>query len=451
MGTALTFQPRFGKYLLLKRIARGGMADIFRALVFGAEGFQKVVAIKRMLSHLSSDHQFVDMFINEARLCSHLNHANIVQLHDFGIIDEMLYHCMEYVQGATVADIVQALESHGRPAPIAETCKIFADALYGLDQAHRQKDRSGEPLDIIHRDISPTNLLVSWDGQVKIVDFGIAKATLLSSHTASGMLKGKFRYMSPEQAAGESLDQRSDIFSLGICMYEMLTLSDVFPEITGQPLLDTVRQARIDPPRSRNPEIPEALEAVMQKALARDPARRHAGAAEMRDQIELFLFEAGLRTSTASLARLMDELFHGRIEAEQKQIAREVREADRARTEPSAAGVSTMIVGQDQLPGGWELYPRDEKPEDTVEVEDEDRTRTDASGPQVDEPWIWEDDEPARDHQREPATPHARTVLDGKPLGTHEEEQDPEAERDTAFGSRPIPSAPDDDDTTETG
>jgi serine/threonine-protein kinase len=431
MGTAMTFQPRFGKYLLLKRIAKGGMAEIFRALAFGAEGFCRVVAIKRMLPHLSADPEFVDMFITEAKLTAQLSHANIVHMYDFGIIDDMLYHCMEYVQGTTLADIIQALKARGWPAPIPASCTLFTEALYGLDHAHRLKDRSGAAQNLIHRDITPSNLLVSWDGQVKIVDFGIARATHLRHHTVGNLVKGKLRYLSPEQATGKLLDQRTDIYSLGICMYELLTLSPLVPDLTEQQMLESISQAQITPARQRNPAIPEELDALVHKALAATPQQRFESAAHMRDALEEFQFQSRVRASPAALARLMQDLFRGRIEAESQQIAKETAVdgggpslAD-AQVAQSRA-LKTMIVKADQLPANWELYPDGEQddPEDTADLAEPapappaalplEQFDTQEEPGQQDEPLIWADDAPDGSHPTPLSMPQVRTVFDAK-------------------------------------
>ena len=347
------------------------MAEIFRALVFGAEEFTKVVAIKRILPHLSSDHEFVDMFIAEAKLTSQLDHANIVHLFDFGIVEDRLYHAMEYVQGTTVADFIQALQSAKRPAPIPEVCNIIIEALYGLDRAHRQTDQDGNPLSLIHRDLTPSNLLVSWEGQVKIVDFGIAKAASLRHHTAAGTVKGKFRYMSPEQAHGKLLDQRTDLFSLAICFYEMLTLSQLYPEDAGVQGIARAQAAQFALPRQRNPAIPHAIEEILLKALAKNPNERYESAAAMRDALEELMFDVGLRSSNASLAHMMTEMFKGRIQSEQEQIAKEISHSKPIKSDPSAtqpAGVKTVVLKEADLPAGWELYP-ESKPEDTAKVD----------------------------------------------------------------------------------
>jgi serine/threonine protein kinase len=348
----------FGRYLLLRRIAKGGMAEIHRAVAFGEEGFAKRVALKRMLPELTKDPKFVDMFINEAKLAASLNHANIVQLHEFGCIDDRLYLAMEYVHGLNVSEIVSQMRRIGQPVPIGPACFITAEALYGLDHAHRLADRQGQPQQVIHRDVSPSNLIVSFDGHVKIADFGIAKATQFRGRTRSGVIKGKFKYMSPEQARGQALDQRADLFSLGTCLYKMLTLKDVYVGKSEQSILMQAREGDIRPPREHNPNLPPELEALLLKALNRDRERRFASAAEFRDDLEAFLFKAQLKMFSSDLARFMRDGFADVIRSDERELADEAEWI--ARSQPHAstmaemraaddAEISTMIVDRKQL------------------------------------------------------------------------------------------------------
>ncbi|MBW1811944.1 MAG: serine/threonine protein kinase, partial [Deltaproteobacteria bacterium] len=335
MGTEVTFQPRFGNYLLLKLIAKGGMAEVFRAMAIGPEGFSKLVAVKRILPHLSKDPQYVDMFINEARLAANLIHTNIVQILDFGNINNLLYQSMEYVHGRNLADIIQVLQNLGQPAPCLAACYIFDDALTGLDHAHRKTDGSGKPLNLIHRDMSPHNIMVSYEGGAKIVDFGIAKASQTTVNTAWGVIKGKQEYMSPEQVRGEKLDKRTDIFSMGICFYELLTLTPMYSGAGQMELLSKIGNAEFVKPRKINPNIPEALEAILLKALAVDPDQRYQTAADWIDALNLYLTENNLRFSSSRLlSDFMDHLFHDKIQAEQRAMVEEARLVESIRPGP---------------------------------------------------------------------------------------------------------------------
>ena len=325
MTVLTSTQTSFGQYRLLKRIAQGGMAEIFRALALGSHGLTKLVAIKRMLPQYSSDPRFVEMFINEANLNAKLNHVSIVQIYDFGIIDGTLYLCMEYVQGATLTRIMRTLRKKKHAAPISQICKIFADVLYGLDLAHRQCGPQQERLHIVHRDISPSNLLVSYSGQVKTLDFGIAKAVCSNNHTAEGNVRGKLSYMSPEQAAGKKLDHRTDIYSLGVCFYEMLALSEMYPDCSTKRIVQNIQKGLFEPLAKRNANVPRRLAKIVHKALAKNPSRRYSSAAKMRDDLEKFLFDSGMQQSRSRLSRFMEEHFSKTIVDEQQQIAAEYK------------------------------------------------------------------------------------------------------------------------------
>jgi len=337
--------------VLLKRIAIGGMAEVFRAKAFGAEGFEKLAAVKRMLPHLSSDSQFVDMFINEAKLAANLNHANIVQIYDFGCIDNLYFISMEYVHGKDIADIIRILRDRNLSAPLELACHIFIEVLNGLDYAHRLADPYSTPLDLIHRDMSPHNIILSYEGEVKIADFGIAKATSTTVHTTGGVLKGKYSYMSPEQAHGKLLDHRSDIFSLAICLYELLTLTKMFHAESDLSVLEMVRETKFVRPREVNESIPEELEDIMLKALEKHPDDRYATAGEMRDELERFLFSSNLHFSTAWLAGFMREIFRDDLDQEKDELAEEHEVTQKLRSEARRAAriEEATIAGPDTV------------------------------------------------------------------------------------------------------
>jgi serine/threonine protein kinase len=218
----------FGKYLLLERINVGGMAEVFIAKAFGVEGFERILAIKKILPTMAEDEEFITMFIDEARISVQLNHANVVHIHELGKHDETFYIAMEYVAGRDLRTILERYRRHKEIMPTAQAVFIASKICEGLDYAHRRKDARGQDLDIIHRDVSPQNILISYEGEVKIIDFGIAKAANRSQKTQAGILKGKFGYMSPEQVRGLPIDRRADVFAVGVILYEMLTGEKLF-------------------------------------------------------------------------------------------------------------------------------------------------------------------------------------------------------------------------------
>src|SRR5262245_18293462 len=211
----------FGNYRLVRRIARGGMAEVFLARHLGMEGFERRVAIKRILPHLSEAEEFKSMFLDEARLAAQLTHPNIVHIYDFGRVDEYYFIGMEFVDGVDLGRLIR--HARNRPVPFEFAARIFSDVCSGLHYAHNAVDGEGRPLGLVHRDVTPQNVLVTYDGVVKLVDFGIAKAAWQAGRTRPGVVKGKFAYMSPEQVEGRRLDGRSDVFSAGICLYELIT------------------------------------------------------------------------------------------------------------------------------------------------------------------------------------------------------------------------------------
>lgn len=301
----------YGPYQLLEKIATGGMAEVFMAKRTGVEGFEKVVAVKRILPHLSDNKEFVDMFIDEAKMVAGLAHPNIVQIFDLGKIEKTYYIAMEYVHGRDLRSILRRARERGMRIPLDLTTFIVGKVCLALEYAHRKKDEKGRPMKIVHRDISPQNILISFEGDVKLADFGIAKAASKATSTERGALRGKLLYMSPEQAWGKAMDRRSDLFSLGIVFYEMVTDQKPFVGGTDMSVLEMVRTARIAPPTAVNPKVPPRLEKVMVKALDRDPDARYQDAAEMYRDIERVLHERQPPTALG-LSRFLELLFDPR-------------------------------------------------------------------------------------------------------------------------------------------
>ena len=213
----------FGKYFLLERVNVGGMAEVFRAKTTGVEGFERLVAVKRILPDIAEDEEFVTMFKDEAKIAVQLTHANIAQIFDLGRADGSFYIALEYIHGKDLRAIMNRVRQRADQLPVAFACYVIMKVCEGLDYAHSKHDGAGQFLNLVHRDVSPQNLLVSYEGEVKIIDFGIAKAAGKAGKTQAGILKGKFGYMSPEQILGLEIDRRSDVFGVGICLYELLT------------------------------------------------------------------------------------------------------------------------------------------------------------------------------------------------------------------------------------
>jgi serine/threonine-protein kinase len=266
-----------GKYVVKRKLAEGGMAEIYLATAMGPEGFEKEVVIKRVRTFLADDEGFVQMFIAEARLASRLNHANVVQIFDFDKHDDSYYLAMEYVRGCSLWDLRKRCREKGVAVPPVLVAHIGAQVAAGLHYAHRLKSPDGGLMGLVHRDVTPHNVLLSLDGAVKLTDFGIAKA----GATQSGMLKGKFAYMSPEQARGEEVDARTDVFALGIVLWEMLTGGRLFDGDSDIAVLRSVRESVIASPARLNPEVPEDLDAVLVTALQREPEARFQSAGEL--------------------------------------------------------------------------------------------------------------------------------------------------------------------------
>ena len=315
------FEPEpFGKYFLLDRIAVGGMAEIFRARTYGEGGFEKELVIKRILSHLNENEEFVQMFIEEAKLTVLLQHPAIVQVYDFGKIRDHYYLAMEGPYGRDLKTIMTQLWEE-RQLPLEFGALIAHEIARGLAYAHGKRDEMGSPLEIVHRDVSPSNVFVSWDGQVKLLDFGIAKASKSTfENTEEGVLKGKFEYMSPEQAQGKIVDHRSDVFSAGICLWEMATGKRLFKSDTPILTLTRIRAGEVPLVRQENPDVPKPLADIIHRALAYHPGDRYQSADEMRRDLEHFLQPSTTHEASSRLAEWMHNLFAVELELEQSRL-----------------------------------------------------------------------------------------------------------------------------------
>ncbi|NPC84471.1 serine/threonine protein kinase, partial [Pyxidicoccus fallax] len=307
----------YGSYQLLKRLATGGMAQIYLARRQGPEASDRLLVVKRILPHLTENDDFIKMFLDEARIAARLNHANVVQIFDLGAQDDSFFIAMEYIHGEDVRKLVKQAEALGQSLPVPLVCRILIGACAGLDYAHKRTDpATGRPLGIVHRDVSPQNILVTFEGGVKVVDFGIAKAADQATVTRSGVLKGKYAYMSPEQAAGQRVDCRADIFALGVVLYELLTGARLFKRPTDIQTLSAVSECKVVPPSQVSSRVPPDLDAIVMRALARDAAERYQEAAQLQQALEAWLATHRLPGSTAHLAAFMKELFAERLAEE---------------------------------------------------------------------------------------------------------------------------------------
>ena len=306
----------FGKYYLLERINVGGMAEVFKAKAFGVEGFERLLAVKRILPNIAEDEEFIAMFIDEAKIAVQLQHANIAQIFDLGKVDDSYFIALEYVLGRDLRAMFDRMQQRKETMPLAQACFIMMQVCEGLDYAHNKRDAQGRELHLVHRDISPQNVLVGFEGEVKLIDFGIAKAAGKASKTQAGILKGKFGYMSPEQVRGLPIDRRSDIFSVGIVLYELLTGERLFMGESDFSTLEKVRNVEILPPSSYNKTIPHELERIALKALAKDPEDRYQNAIDLHDDLQAFLYTKAEIYSRKDLAAWMKKTFPAEIEEE---------------------------------------------------------------------------------------------------------------------------------------
>jgi serine/threonine protein kinase len=307
----LDLNSYFGPYYLEKLIAVGGMAEIYLARTQGLAGFEKQLVLKVIQPDLADDDQFVQMLVDEAKIAVGLNHPNIAQTFDLGKIGGCYFISMEFVDGADFFQILRHLSEMEVDLPIEVAIYVVQEVLTGLDYAHKKADDQGNPLHIIHRDVSPQNILLSCHGEVKLVDFGIAKAANLSHKTRAGVIKGKLVYMSPEQAWGDTVDQRTDVFSGGIVLYEALTMGSLYLEDNPAKLLEAVRKAEIAPPSSRRKGIPAELDGLVMKALSPRPADRYSSAAEFAATLAGFLRRLAPDFSEQHLGGIVESVLSG--------------------------------------------------------------------------------------------------------------------------------------------
>jgi eukaryotic-like serine/threonine-protein kinase len=316
---------KFGRYALLDKIGTGGMAEIYRAKTFGAAGFEKEFAIKLILPSLVDDSEFVEMFINEAKIAVSLYHANIVQVFDLGELEGQYYIAMEYVLGKDLLEILARCAERGLKIPLNLVLFVTMEMLKGLNFAHRAKDPFGEDLNIIHRDVSPSNIMISYAGDVKVGDFGVAKAAIERTLTESGTLKGKVGYMSPEQVMGEEIDARSDIFAAGVVFFEALSMSRLFVGGSDLEVMLQVRDADIDDSLQKAEPLPDGLREIVSKALTKHPEERFQSSGEFYQALVDFCYQHSIKVTGTDLSNFMRRLFADEIEEEKSKRRAEPR------------------------------------------------------------------------------------------------------------------------------
>lgn len=314
---------RIGRYEIVGLLATGGMAEIFLGKLIGPSGFERPVVVKRVLPHLSRVPSFVDMFVDEARIVAGIHHPNVVQVHELAHEDEALFLVMEYLEGESVGTLTRRLASRGETLDFALAAFVVAEACAGLHAAHELKDEEGYPRDLVHRDVSPQNVFVTYAGQCKVLDFGIAKAANRSTRTEAGQVKGKFAYMSPEQCMGKPLDRRSDVFALGVLLWELTTGRRLFKRGSEMLTFKAICEQKTPLPSETTEGYPPELERVCMKALSRRREDRYQTALEMRRDLLGVARALGLsEVPEEDIARLMKQLFEQRIEEKQDMLRR---------------------------------------------------------------------------------------------------------------------------------
>ncbi|MDO8519585.1 MAG: protein kinase [Deltaproteobacteria bacterium] len=322
-----SFEPKpFGKYFLTEKLAIGGMAEIYKAKTFGVDGFEKLLAIKKILPHYSADKEFIAMLTDEAKLVVRLSHTNIVQIYDLGKVGDDYYISMEYIDGLNLREVINRGKELGEKIPLSICLYIISEVAKGLDYAHSKRNDQGEPLHIVHRDISPQNVLISFEGETKIVDFGIAKAAMNVSHTTSGILKGKVTYMSPEQALGMPVDAQTDIFSAGLLLYELLSGERLFSGDSHLEILKKIRTTQIS-----EATFPSSIAAhfrpILSKALAYGPKNRYETAGDFQIALTKLLYSEYNDFSPRQLASLIKKWFAPELKIKKRKAEDDVSES----------------------------------------------------------------------------------------------------------------------------
>src|SRR5215467_148782 len=299
----------FSRYTLLERLALGGLVEVFRAKITSSHGFEKILVIKRILPHLAADPGFVTMFIDEAKLTAQLTHPKIVQILDFGEVGGQYFTGLEFIDGFDALGLLRIAAQKKVRVPPTLAVFIVQEMLEALDYAHNARDMEGKPMQIVHRDISPSNIFISRRGDVKLGDFGIAHAKRRESKTQVGTLKGKYGYMSPEQVVGKPIDARSDLFAVGVVLAELLTGRRLFSAPADLDVLLKVRDVKLDRLDKYGADLPKAIDRIVRQSLRKNPRERFGSAAEFRDELADYLFSIGQRIGPSDLRTFTGTLF----------------------------------------------------------------------------------------------------------------------------------------------
>jgi serine/threonine protein kinase len=335
------------KYEILGPLAKGGMADLFLARAGGLGGFERLLVIKRILPELARDTEFVRMFLDEARTVATLHHSNIVHVYDVDMVDGSVFYAMEHLHGQHVASLLERARARGIRVPLETAISIAVSVAAGLHYAHERWGPDGTPLNIVHRDVAPNNVMVTYDGNVKVIDFGIAKSAKNLSNTRFGLFKGKLPYASPEQIRCEAVDRRTDVFSLGVLLYELTTGQQLFSAENEYELLRVMTEAIVPLPRLRDKSYPRELEAIVLKALSKERDDRHATAQALQRELEVYASKAQLDLSGFALSRFMARLFDDEVSVWQS--ARK-------------AGVTLEQHIITHITGGWAVVEQEAEP-----------------------------------------------------------------------------------------
>jgi len=412
----------FGKYCLLERISVGGMAEVFRAKPLPAHESDKMLALKRILPHLAEDDEFITMFVDEAKLTVQLEHPNIVETYELGNFQSSYYILMEYIAGADVLTLQKRLRERRRIMSVAQACYVAEKVARGLHHAHNACDEQGRPFDIIHRDVSPQNIRLTYDGRVKLIDFGIAKAAVQRTKTQVGVLKGKFGYMSPEQVHGETIDHRSDVFALGTTLWEMLTNRRLFKGDNEFETLQMVKNLDVSPPSEKNSQVPPAVDDIVMRALSEHPDERYQTAEQLAEALVEFVSSINEPYTQRHLSRWMTETFDEEFaeERRKRELYRQIRQPEDVKWF-NREYVEESDPEQQQEAAGESVVDGDGGGEDVDESDE--RSEAETEDDQIWDPDFAPEDGEEVDHEQF-AADHTVVAAGGFDPSAHEDEDD---------------------------